>query len=42
MADDDSIHQGNDKMFRVGFSEPATAAAFLRNELPKEIAERVR
>ncbi len=41
MSEDESSHHTNDKLFRAGFSEPATAAAFLRHELPAPIAGRV-
>jgi hypothetical protein len=30
MADDDPLHQPNDKLFKQVFSDPDTAAGFLR------------
>ena len=35
---DGRIHRPHDKFFKDGFSDPATAAALLRHELPPEIA----
>ncbi len=35
---DDSLHQPHDKLFKGGFSDPATAAAFLQAELPESVA----
>jgi predicted transposase/invertase (TIGR01784 family) len=37
-ADDDPIHHAHDKLFKAGFGDPATAAAFLRAELPAALA----
>lgn len=39
MADPD--HNAHDKLFKAGFSDPATASAFLRAELPEEVASLV-
>ena len=38
---DDALHQPHDKLFKAGFSDPATAAAFLEAELPARISERI-
>ena len=35
---DGRIHRPHDKFFKDGFSDPATAAALLRHELPPEVA----
>lgn len=40
-APDDPIHQAHDKLFRAGFGDPATAAGFLRAELPPAVAARI-
>ena len=37
MADED-LHQPHDKLFKEGFSDPANAAALLRQHLPAEVA----
>jgi hypothetical protein len=37
MADED-LHQPHDKLFKEGFSDPANAAALLRQHLPPEVA----
>ena len=39
--DDTSIHHGNDKLFKVGFSDPVNTAALLRQELPPAVADAV-
>ncbi len=31
---DDKLHHPHDKLFKLGFSDPATAAAFLREQIP--------
>lgn len=36
--DEDSLHQPHDKLFKLGFSDPATAAAFLREQIPSRIS----
>jgi len=38
MPADDSIHHAHDKLFKAAFGDPATAAAFLRAELPAALA----
>jgi predicted transposase/invertase (TIGR01784 family) len=38
---DDSIHQPHDKLFKEGFGRPANAAAFLREQLPRTVAENI-
>lgn len=38
---DDKLHQPHDKFFKLGFSDPATAAAFLREQIPFRISEAV-
>jgi hypothetical protein len=35
---EEPVHQPHDKLFKVGFGAPATAAAFLRVELPQALA----
>jgi predicted transposase/invertase (TIGR01784 family) len=35
------VHQGNDKLFKVAFSDPLNTAALLRSELPPAIADAV-
>ena len=35
---DDSLHQPHDKLFKAGFSDPVTAAAFLRDQLPPVVS----
>ena len=35
---DEAIHNPHDKLFKAGFGDPATAAAFLREELPAGVA----
>lgn len=35
------LHQPHDKLFKLGFSDPATAAAFLREQIPQAISEAV-
>ena len=35
---DETIHNPHDKLFKAGFGDPATAAAFLRVELPAGVA----
>ena len=42
MTDDEGpIHHGNDKLFKVGFSDPVNTAAFLRKELAPAIAQTI-
>ena len=36
--DPESIHQPHDKLFKAVFSNPETAAAFLRTHLPASLA----
>jgi predicted transposase/invertase (TIGR01784 family) len=38
MPDDDPIHHAHDKLFKAGFGDPVTAAAFLSAELPPALA----
>ena len=38
MSEQDPLHQPNDKLFKQVFSDPATAAGFLRAYLPERIA----
>jgi len=38
---DESLHQGHDKLFKLGFSTPADAAAFLRWRLAPALADSV-
>jgi predicted transposase/invertase (TIGR01784 family) len=35
----DPVHQPHDKLFKLGFSDPASAAAFLRTQLDPDIAD---
>jgi hypothetical protein len=37
----DPIHQPHDKLFKLGFSDPANAAAFLRTQLESAVAEAI-
>jgi hypothetical protein len=37
----ESIHQPHDKLFKASFSDPATAAAFLRWEVPPALAGKI-
>ena len=37
--DTESIHQPHDKLFKAAFSNPETAAAFLRTHLPQSLAD---
>ena len=42
MAEDDSdIHHAHDKLFKAGFSDPSTAAAFLQSQLSPAIVSRI-
>ena len=38
---DDKLHHPHDKLFKLGFSDPDTAAAFLREQVPARIAAAV-
>jgi len=38
---EDPIHHPHDKLFKVGFGDPETAAGFLREELPASVAEAI-
>ncbi|MBL9151386.1 MAG: Rpn family recombination-promoting nuclease/putative transposase [Verrucomicrobiales bacterium] len=38
---DESIHQAHDKLFKSSFSDPATAAALLRRQLPETVVAAV-
>jgi predicted transposase/invertase (TIGR01784 family) len=38
---DDPLHNPHDKLFKAGFSDPATAAAFLREQLPPAVCARI-
>ena len=38
---DEKVHQPHDKLFKLGFSDPETAAAFLREQIPARISEAV-
>lgn len=38
---EESVHHPHDKLFKVGFSDPETAAGFLRGELPAALGEAV-
>ena len=38
---DDPLHNPHDKLFKAGFSDPATAAAFLQEQLPPAIRARL-
>jgi len=38
---EDSIHQPHDKLFKQGFSDPATAAGFLRHQFPSELSDQI-
>lgn len=35
---DDALHQPHDKLFKTGFGDPATAAAFLSEQLPASLS----
>jgi hypothetical protein len=35
------LHQPHDKLFKLGFSDAATAAAFLREQIPDPVSEAV-
>ncbi len=37
----DPLHQPHDKLFKAGFSDPANAAAFLREQIPAPLAARI-
>jgi predicted transposase YdaD len=39
--EDDPLHQPHDKLFKLGFSDPATAAALLREQFSARISEAV-
>lgn len=41
MDDDEKLHHPHDKLFKLGFSDPATAAAFLREQIPTRVSEAV-
>lgn len=41
MTPDDPIHQPHDKLFKASFSDPATAAGFLKWEIPAALAEAI-
>jgi hypothetical protein len=41
MPPDDPIHQPHDKLFKASFSDPATAAGFLKWEIPAALAEAI-
>ncbi|RYD47173.1 MAG: Rpn family recombination-promoting nuclease/putative transposase [Verrucomicrobiaceae bacterium] len=38
---EEPIHQPHDKLFKASFGDPVTAAAFLRRELPPDVAEAI-
>ncbi len=38
---EDPIHQPHDKLFKLGFGDPANAAGFLRHQFPAEISEQI-
>ncbi len=38
---DDPLHNPHDKLFKAGFSDPATAAAFLREQLPPAVCAHI-
>jgi predicted transposase/invertase (TIGR01784 family) len=38
-GENEPLHQPHDKLFKLGFSDPATAAAFLREHIPARISE---
>jgi len=38
IVDDSQIHQPNDKLFKVAFSDAVNAAAFLKEHLPEDVA----
>jgi predicted transposase/invertase (TIGR01784 family) len=41
MPEEDPPHQPHDKLFKAGLGEAASAAAFLRGELPPEVSARI-
>ncbi|MBL9151162.1 MAG: Rpn family recombination-promoting nuclease/putative transposase, partial [Verrucomicrobiales bacterium] len=41
MTPEDSLHHGHDKLFKLGFSHPVDAAAFLRWRLAPALADSV-
>ena len=38
---DEEPHQPHDKLFKQSFGDPATAAAFLREQIPEELTEAI-
>ncbi len=38
---DDALHQPHDKLFKTGFGDPATAAAFLSTQLPAPLSSAI-
>lgn len=38
---EESLHQQHDKLFKASFSDPVNAAAFLRHEIPPDLAGKV-
>ena len=38
---DDRLHQPHDKLFKLGFSDPVTAAAFLREQIPEPLSRAI-
>lgn len=38
MAEDESLHQPHDKLFKAGFGDPATAAGFLSTQIPARLS----
>jgi hypothetical protein len=38
---EDALHQPHDKLFKTGFGDPATAAAFLSAQLPTPLTNAI-